>query len=137
MSSTEIWIHTVWVTKQRRPYFDKALLYKLGLYLKKQALFHSIQLDYVNGYKDHLHLLIQLRSTQTMAGVNKQMKGESSRWINTSALTDELFSWRAGYYAASVSPRHVEQVREYIKNQWKKHEHLNLKQELSLLFPFE
>jgi putative transposase len=137
MSSTQIWIHTVWVTKQRVPFFDKATLHQICVHLKQKALYLGIQLDYIYGYTNHVHVLLQLRGKQSIADINKQLKGESSRWINAKGLTKEYFQWQSGYYAVSVSPDVVPNVRTYIRNQWEKHQNINLEDELRRMVPEE
>ncbi|MBK9982214.1 MAG: transposase [Saprospiraceae bacterium] len=54
------------------------------------------------------------------------IKGESSRWINKNNLLLEntdysKFKWQDEYYGVSVSPKSIDTVREYIKNQEEHH----------------
>lgn len=54
------------------------------------------------------------------------IKGESSRWINKNNLLLEntdysKFEWQDEYYGVSVSPKSIDTVREYIKNQEEHH----------------
>ena len=49
--------------------------------------------------------------------VAKNLKGESSRWINENELTNDRFQWQRGYGAFSVSPSLVNVVKEYVANQ--------------------
>ena len=49
--------------------------------------------------------------------VAKNLKGESSRWINENELTKDRFQWQRGYGAFSVSPSLVNAVKEYVANQ--------------------
>ena len=125
----------VWVTDKRFEYFDRSTLMKVCMHLKQLSLFLEIELDYAYGYKDHLHVLIRAKRTQTAAWIANRLKGETSKWINDNGLTAEHFKWRKGYYVVSVSLSIVPKVMEYIKNQWDKHEHLGLDQELKKLFP--
>jgi putative transposase len=58
---------------------------------------------------------------QNIAQIMKLLKGESSHFANKQKLFDEDFDWADDYYAASVSQSHVENVRNYIKNQEEHH----------------
>ena len=51
-----------------------------------------------------------------LASAVKLIKGESSRWINSEGLI-EGFAWQTEYWATSVSPRGVPDVRNYIRRQ--------------------
>jgi hypothetical protein len=45
------------------------------------------------------------------------IKGESSRWISLNIPYCDEFGWANEYYAISVSPRILDQVRNYIRDQ--------------------
>jgi putative transposase len=51
----------------------------------------------------------------------KELKRDSSKWIKTIGPDLGDFSWQAGYGAFSVSPSHIEDLREYIANQEEHH----------------
>jgi len=87
----------------------------------KYAATKGIYVDFINGYSDHCHCLISLKSTQKIEDIIQLIKGESSRWINCSNFLKETdyswFEWQDEYYGVSVSPNDVDTVREYIKHQ--------------------
>jgi REP element-mobilizing transposase RayT len=90
-------------------------------HIKKNAKEKGICIDFINGYTDHIHILISLNKEQTISGIVQLIKGESSYWINQQELTTERFGWQDQYFAASVSESGVNNVREYIKNQEEHH----------------
>ncbi|MHC1775034.1 MAG: transposase [Lentimicrobium sp.] len=51
----------------------------------------------MDGYTDHCHCLISLKSDQTMSFVMQHIMGESSHWINQSGLCDHKFEWQNDY----------------------------------------
>jgi hypothetical protein len=51
----------------------------------------------------------------------EQVKSSSSGWIKTQNLSYVDFAWQTGYGEFSVSPMHVESVREYIRRQPEHH----------------
>ena len=77
----------------------------------------GICIDTINGTEDHLHLLIRLQSTQTIAKVMHSIKGQSAWWCNSNKLTDQKLAWAKGYYAASISPEILSRTRRYIQSQ--------------------
>jgi putative transposase len=71
----------------------------------------------VGGVADHVHILCRLGRSITVAELIKELKRESSAWVKTKAASLSDFYWQNGYGAFSVSPAHVEALREYIANQ--------------------
>jgi putative transposase len=51
----------------------------------------------------------------------KQVKQDSSHWINENKLVKGKFSWQEGYGAFSYSKSQVPRVINYIKNQKEHH----------------
>jgi putative transposase len=93
--------------------------------LREDVIFHilnnsrtkNIYIDHINGFKEHLHALISLGASQNISDIMKNIKGESSFWINKNKLTDLKFEWQDDYYAVSIGNSQVDTLREYIRNQ--------------------
>ncbi|WP_294216608.1 IS200/IS605 family transposase [uncultured Chryseobacterium sp.] len=118
MPFIKIYIHLVFSTKNRVPFFNtSAVRVKVWKHIKENASEKGIYVDMVNGFCDHCHCLISLRSNQNIEKVVQLIKGESSFWINKNELTREKFAWQDEYFAVSVSESMVELVRNYIRNQ--------------------
>ncbi len=122
MPYIKIWVHLVWATKNREPYFNnKALRQKVWKHIKANAETKGIYLDCVNGYHNHVHCLMSLNVNQTIAKNVQLIKGECSSWINKENLIPFKFSWQKEYFAVSVSHSMVQKVRDYIHNQENHH----------------
>ena len=90
-------------------------------HILENARTKNINIDSINGYKEHLHCLISLAPDLSLAKVIQLIKGESSFWINKNKKTKYKFEWADEYYAASISKSHLKRVRHYIANQEEKH----------------
>ena len=121
MPFIKIWIHFVWSTKNRAPIMTADVRPKIFAHIKENGLLKNIHVDFVNGHIDHVHCLVSLKSTQTIATVAQQLKGESASWINKYNLCNKKLEWQDDYFAVSVSESGVDKVREYIKNQEEHH----------------
>ena len=130
MPLIKIWIHAVWTTKYRYPFLTEPFKALVIDHILKNAALKKIEVDSINGYRDHLHCLIELRPSQAIADVIHAIKGESAFWINKEQLTEERFAWQSQYYAASVSESHLAVVRKYIKNQVQHHQKKDVKLKL-------
>lgn len=122
MPYLKVYIHFVWSTKLRTPYLSTPdLRLKVWWHILKYASTKGIFVDFINGYSDHCHCLISLKSTQKIEDIIQLIKGESSRWINSTNLLKDTdytwFEWQDEYYGASVSPNDINDAREYIKHQ--------------------
>lgn len=123
MSVVRIWLHVVWSTKNRESFFGTAAQRRLLFeHILTYGRSKSIQVDFVNGYLDHVHVLLALGATQTVADVVKLLKGESSHWLKQQKLVPAYFAWQTDYFAVSVSETVVDRVRDYIRNQEAHHQ---------------
>ncbi len=122
MSYLKIWIHLVWTTKNRQPLLTKKIRKSVFKHIRENAIKKGIYIDFINGYKEHVHCLISLGSEQNIDKVLMLLKGESSHWINKQKLCRQKFEWQNGYYAVSVSESVLDRVRAYIKNQEAHHQ---------------
>jgi putative transposase len=121
MSYTAIYIHVVFAVKKRCPILATAKREVLFQHIREQATLHKIDLIRINGFEDHVHLLLRLHASQRLSAVVQQIKGESAWWANQIALLDTTLNWASGYYARSVDPDNIELMIRYIASQPTKH----------------
>jgi REP element-mobilizing transposase RayT len=121
-SLSKIYLHIVFSTKHRRPFLhDEDLRDRLHAYLAgicRNLDSPSIQ---VGGVEDHVHILCYLGRTITVADLLRELKRDSSKWLKDQSADLGEFHWQDGYGAFSVSPSHVPQLTEYIRNQQEHH----------------
>jgi REP element-mobilizing transposase RayT len=121
MGYIKIWIHLVWTTKDREPLLSKEIRNSLFEHIRENAQSKDIHIDFINGYLEHIHCIISLKSGQNIDRILMLLKGESSHWINKNKLTKTKFAWQDEYFAVSVSESAINKVRDYIKNQEEHH----------------
>ena len=118
MPFIKIYIHFVWSTKNRFPFLNSLeFREKMWKHIKENGKEKGIFIDFVNGYSDHCHCLVSLKSDQTIQKVIQMIKGESAFWFNNQNFILEKFGWQDEYFAVSVSESMIENVRNYIRNQ--------------------
>ena len=59
----------------------------------------------------------------------KQLKGNSSKWVNDEKKTKDRFEWQAGYGAFTVSQSQIPAVTQYIRTQAVHHKRLTFEEE--------
>jgi len=118
-SFSALWTHLIWSTKNREPILIYPLKIEVFDAIKAIAKDFEIYLDSINGIEDHVHLLIRLRTDQSVADIVKTIKGNS--WEHFKNDPEKYISWQDGFAAFSVSPDNVHKVRNYIYNQERHH----------------
>lgn len=101
--------------------------------LRKELRKKKCTVDVINGMPDHVHILLQLDASKSIATLLHQCKGGSSNTINKEEWFDREFKRSVGYGAFSVSQSLVDKVRTYILNQEKHHERIKFKEEYNRL----
>lgn len=92
----------------------------------------------VNGMADHIHAFVGLRPTMAISDLARDIKNNSSKFINGKGLVKGKFSWQEGYGAFSYSHSQIGNVYDYILNQEEHHKKKTFKEEyLDFLKKFE
>ena len=92
----------------------------------------------VNGMADHIHAFVGLKPVMPISDLVRDMKNNSSNFINDRKFVKGKFEWQEGYGAFSYSHSHIGKVYDYILNQEQHHKKKTFKQEyLQFLKKFE
>jgi REP element-mobilizing transposase RayT len=75
----------------------------------------------VGGTADHVHILVSLPGTLSVAKAVQLLKGNSSKWIHETFPKLADFTWQQGYGAFSIGISGVEKTAAYIRNQAEHH----------------
>ncbi len=129
-SLAKILVHTVFSTKDRRPFLrDKVLRDELHRYLGGILTNLDCQPIIVGGIEDHVHLLCALSRTCEAAVMVKEVKRGSSLWIKTKDANLQDFAWQTGYGIFSTGFSQIEAVRNYIATQEEHHRKVSFQDE--------
>lgn len=123
--------HVVYGTKGREPSIPEKIQSKLWAYMAGIATSHGMHALAIGGIENHIHALISLPATMSIAKAVQLLKANSSRWINESRRT--RFEWQEGYFACSVSRSQIPKVSQYIANQREHHRKRDFAAEIALL----
>ena len=133
-SLAKILVHTVFSTKDRRPFLrDKPLRDELHRYLGGILTHLECQPIIVGGVEDHVHLLCALSRTCDAAAMVKEVKRGSSLWLKTKSPDLADFAWQNGYGIFSIGFSQIEAVREYIAGQEEHHRKVSFQDEFRQL----
>jgi putative transposase len=114
--------HLVWITKYRRTVLDKEVVSRLTELFKECAEVNDWKIEELNIQDNHVHMMIQLTTTISVAKAIQLFKGGSSKIIReefpklrTFLWGDSL--WGDGYFAETVGQKNEKAIRKYIQNQ--------------------
>ena len=94
---------------------------------------HNTHLYRINGVEDHLHLLIDLPPTVTLANLLRDIKASSSLWLKQNAAFPQFKGWAEGYAALTYAWRDKEMIVDYIKKQREHHKQVSFLDEYRAL----
>lgn len=83
----------------------------------------------INGMPDHLHMLMGLKPDCNLSDLIRDIKANSSKWINENKFVVGKFEWQMGFGAFTVGQSQLKTVINYINNQEEHHRKKTFKQE--------
>ena len=119
---TQLYIHCVFAVKYRHAMLSKEWDERLRLYITAIVQNHGHKMLAINNMPDHVHFFVGLNPVQAISDLLRNVKSESSEWINKEKLLHGKFQWQEGYGAFSHSKSQVSAVISYIHNQQVHHE---------------
>jgi putative transposase len=91
----------------------------------------------INGIPDHIHIFLGLNPNISVSDSVRDIKSNSSKFINEKKLVKGRFEWQDGFGAFSSSHSQIDSVIKYIMNQETHHRKKTFKEEyLELLKKF-
>jgi len=92
----------------------------------------------VNGVSDHVHVFVGLRPSMCVSDLVRDVKNNSSKYINQQNFISGKFEWQEGYGAFSYAHSQIDDVYKYIQQQEIHHKKKSFKDEyLDFLKKFE
>lgn len=114
-------VHYIFSTKERFPLIDAELESRLWPYMGGIARENRMKAMAIGGTADHIHMLVSLPATMSLAKGVQLIKGGSSKWVHDEFSKYRKFEWQDGYGAFSVSASKMRTVINYIDRQKEHH----------------
>jgi putative transposase len=125
--------HCVFSTKERRPSITLALQERLWPFVGGIVRQNKMKAIEIGGMEDHLHVLLSIPSTVSIAKAVQLIKGGSSKWVHETFPEHRLFGWQEKYGAFSVSVSQLDKIIHYIKGQKEHHRKITFQEEFLAL----
>src|SRR5215475_364086 len=114
--------HLVWIPKYRKRVLKDAIASRLKELFYQCAEINDWKIEELNIQINHVHMMIQLKTTISVAKAVQLLKGGSSKKIREEFPELEEFLWGDsfwgdGYFAETVGQKNEFAIRKYIQNQ--------------------
>jgi len=126
---TQIYVQIVFAVQGRQNLIaeknrDKLEKYICGIVSNKKSKPLAI---YCN--PDHTHILIGLHPSVSISDMARDIKANSSKWINENRWVMGKFNWQEGFGAFTYSKSQIDAVAKYILNQHEHHRKKSFREE--------
>lgn len=126
---TQIIYQIVFGTKRRERTLTKDRRDDLYKYISGVLKNKKCHLYRIGGIEDHIHILMDLHPTVSLASIVKDIKLSSTEYIKENRLFSQFDGWQNGYGAFTYSIREKDILIEYVKNQEEHHKVKTFKDE--------
>jgi putative transposase len=134
---TNILVHIVFSTKERRPLITPELKPQLHAYMGSIARALHVHPIAINGTDNHVHLLLRMPPTIAVSDLLRVLKANSSRWIRATGPKMQPFAWQSGFATFSVSQDLIPRLVDYIAHQETHHRIHSFTDEFALILKGE
>jgi putative transposase len=110
-------VHVVFGTAERRSTIRDDMTERVHGYLGGIARENGIPALAIGGTADHVHLLLSLPRTLSVAKTVQLLKSGSSKWIHENYPGSRNFAWQEGYAAFSIGVSQKANTVKYIQAQ--------------------
>lgn len=126
---TQIMIQLVFVVKRRQAIIREKIREPLEKYITGIISKNGHKPLAIYCMPDHCHILVGLNPSQSISDLSRDIKSNSSKWLNEQKILKGQFNWQVGYGAFSYSKSHLDRVVKYILYQPVHHKKKTLKTE--------
>jgi putative transposase len=126
---TQLYVQIVFAVKGRQNLISKIWKHELYKYITGIVTNEGQKLIAINGMLDHIHILIGLKPNKALSDLVRDIKANSSRFINEKKWINGKFEWQTGFGAFSYNHSQLTNVINYIQNQEEHHKKKTFKEE--------
>jgi putative transposase len=126
---TQIYIQVVFAVKRRENLISSSWKNELYKYIAGIINKKNQKSIIVNGAMDHVHAFIGLRPSMSISDLVRDIKNNSTNFINEKKFSKHKFSWQEGYGAFSYGHSQIDAVYNYIRNQEEHHRKKTFREE--------
>ena len=130
---TQLYAHIIFAVSGKKSKISQNLEAEIYEFISTLAekLGHKILI--INGTSDHIHLLVKLNPALAISDLVREIKKQSSYYINHKLLSKSGFNWEGGYRAFTQPRSQVNALFKYIEKQKEYHRNVKFREEYLVL----
>lgn len=126
---SQIYIQYVFAVKGRENLLQKPWREEIFKYMSGIIKGKNQKPIIVNGVANHVHVFVGLKPVMRISDLVRDIKNNSSNFINEQKYVKGLFQWQEGYGVFSYAHSQIDDVYQYILNQEAHHRKKTFKEE--------
>jgi putative transposase len=126
---TQMYVQLVFAVRGRENVLMKSIRPRVFEYISGIVRNLKHKSIIVNGFSDHVHILIGLNPSVSISDTVHDIKRGSSIFINENKLVRDKFSWQEGYGGFTYSRSQLADIFRYIENQESHHANKTFREE--------
>ena len=126
---TQLYIHIIFAVKGRQSFIPKQRKDELHKYITGIIDGKNQTTIRINSMPDHIHILVGITPDTAVSDLVRDIKANSSKFINKQKWVAGRFEWQAGFAAFSYAHSQLAVVARYIKNQEEHHARQTFREE--------
>ncbi len=126
---SQVYIQIIFAVKRRENILNKIWREEVFKYISSVIKEKGSKPIIVNGVSDHVHCFVGLKPSTAISDLSRDIKNNSSRFINEKGFTKVRFNWQSGYGAFSYAQSQIDAVYNYILKQEEHHRKKSFKEE--------
>lgn len=113
---TQIYLHVIFAVKGRGNLISSTWKEELYKYITGIVTNKNQKLIAINGMPNHVHLLVGLKPDIALSDLIRDVKANSSKFINDKQWVMGKFEWQSGFGGFSYSHSQLDVIIKYIRN---------------------
>lgn len=126
---SQIYVQIVFAVKVRQNLISKKWKDEIYKYITGIITNQKQKLIAINGMPDHIHILVGIKPNISLSDLVRDIKSNSSKFINEQKWINGKFEWQTGFGAFSYGHSQLTPVIKYIENQEEHHKTKTFKEE--------
>ena len=126
---SQLYVHIVIAVKGRQNLLKESWRIQVFKYISGIINNKGQKPIIVNGVSDHVHIFVGLKPAMTISDLVRDIKNNSTNFINSKNWIRGKFYWQEGYGVFSYSESQIDRVYKYILNQEAHHKKRSFREE--------
>ena len=126
---SQIYIHIIFAVKNRKPLIRNEYREEIQKYITGIITNKNQKLISIHCMPDHVHIFVGIKPKISISDLVRDIKNNSSKFINGKNWLLGKFNWQEGFGAFSCGYSQIDIVDRYIKNQEYNHKKISYRNE--------